>query len=301
MLLLSLIGEQPIPNLLPLWQSNEYTATRFAVTPQTAVVAEQLSAAIRQDPQLAHLEILDPLVLEAYDIQTARARLAEALVDHARQGRQMRLNLTGGTKIMSLAMLQAAFGSGLELLYVSTQTKQIIYLASDGTEKRREEINVKIDVFQYLRPHGLEVSEHQSFAPGRKAEKKNVKEGDPLEARVHVLAYGSGMFDDVKRNIFIRKHTDREPVDNELDLVVTYNGRMAVCSCKSGNLTKEDIYEIASLSRREAAGIYCGKVIVSSKKKLPVSLRDRARAMGVRLVYGKEIDNVAEHLRLSLR
>jgi len=301
MLLLSLIGEQPIPNLLPLWQSNEYTATRFAVTPQTAVVAEQLSAAIRQDPQLAHLEILDPLVLEAYDIQTARARLAEALVDHARQGRQMRLNLTGGTKIMSLAMLQAAFGSGLELLYVSTQTKQIIYLASDGTEKRREEINVKIDVFQYLRPHGLEVSEHQSFAPGRKAEKKNVKEGDPLEARVHVLAYGSGMFDDVKRNIFIRKHTGREPVDNELDLVVTYNGRMAVCSCKSGNLTKEDIYEIASLSRREAAGIYCGKVIVSSKKKLPVSLRDRARAMGVRLVYGKEIDNVAEHLRLSLR
>jgi len=301
MLLLSLIGEQPIPNLIPLWQSREYSATQFAVTPKTRPVAQQILTAIQQDPQLEHLEILEPLVLEAYDIHAARARLAEALVDHSRQGRKLRLNLTGGTKIMSLAMLQAAFGSGLELLYVSTQTNQIITLASDGTEKRRQDIRVKIDVFQYLRPHGLQVSEHQSFLPGRKAEKVNVKEGDHLEARVHLLAYRAGIFDDVKRNIFIRKLTERGPVDNELDLVVTYNGRMAVCSCKSGKLTKEDIYELSSLSRREAAGIYCGKVMVSSQETLPVSIRDRARAMGVRLVYGKEIDNVAEHLQLSVK
>lgn len=35
MMLLTLLGEQPIPNLLPLWQYPEFDCIRFAATERT--------------------------------------------------------------------------------------------------------------------------------------------------------------------------------------------------------------------------------------------------------------------------
>ena len=303
MLLLSLVGEQPIPNLLPLWQSDEYTTAQFAATPTTRGVAESLARTILADPQLQHLRVLDPLMLSAYDIQASRSCLAAALVQHQREGLAVRLNLTGGTKLMSLAAVQAAFGSGVNLLYVSTQENQLIHLASDGAELVRQSLEVQISAGQYLAAHDLEVGDDLSFRPeARRYAVPPPQEGDELEEQVFRQARQSGQFDDVRRNVFIRKQTSRGPVINELDVVVTRNGRLAVCSCKSGKtLTKETIYELASLSRREAAGIYCGKVLVTSQDTVSRALRDRARDMNVHLVYGPEIENVAEHLLLATR
>ena len=303
MLLLSLLGEQPIPNLLPLWQHNFYTTTQFAVTRTTLPVAQTLTRAIHEDDQLKQVEVLDPILLEAYDIGQARANLAAALAFHQGKGQEVCLNLTGGTKLMSIAALQAAFGSGIRLLYVSTEENQLIYLGSDGAELERQPIQVKINVKQYLTAHGLEVGDSVSFKPNRiRYATPPPKEGDELEEMAMNLARESGFFDDVRRNVFIRKQTEREPVINELDIVAAHNGRLAVCSCKSGpKITKESIYELTSLSRREAAGIYCGKVLITDQTDLPVSLRDRARAMNVRLVYGSELPNLAHHLLLAMQ
>ncbi len=299
MLLLSLIGEQPIPNLLPLWQFREYTATQLVATRTTQPVAETLRKAIQKDPQLKHLEVLDTLIVKAYDIGQARGVLATVLNDHLNQGREVRLNLTGGTKLMSLAALQAAFGSGVRLMYVSTEENCIILLGSDGVEMERLPIQVKITVEQYLAAHGLEVGDDLSFNPNRRRyASPPPKQGDELEIEVERLARQSGFFDDVRRGVFIRRITERGAVINELDVVVTRNGRLAVCSCKTGNkVTKETIYELSSLSRREAAGIYCGKLLATDLETLRPALRDRARSMGVRLVYGAELPRIAEHLR----
>ena len=73
MLLLSLVGEQPIPNLIPLWQYRQLSATQFAATDKTWLLAEQLAAAMRSDPALKAVEVLPPLKLEAYDM-ARRAR-----------------------------------------------------------------------------------------------------------------------------------------------------------------------------------------------------------------------------------
>lgn len=301
MLLLSLLGEQPIPNLLPLWQAGAaYTATQFAATKATLPLAKGLAEAIRQDPQLGRLTVLEPIELEAYSIGPARAKLAEALAAHQLAGQSVRLNLTGGTKLMSLAALQAAFGSGAPLLYVSTEDNHLIHLNSDGSEHHREPIQVRIGVAQYLAAHGLEVSDALNFGAGPVRARQTV--GDTLEKRVLLLAQKARVFDDVRRGVFVRKQTERGPVVNELDVVVTRNGRLAVCSCKTGHaVTKEAIYELASLSRREAIGVYCGKVLVSDQPTLSPAIRDRARASGVRLVYGSELAKVAEHLKLATR
>lgn len=298
MLLLSLLGEQPIPNLLPLWQDSRYTATQFAATQATLPLAVQLASFIRRDPQLGRLTVLETIRLAPYDLAQSRAVLSGRLADCQLAGQPVCLNFTGGTKLMGLAALQAAFGSGVSLLYVATEENRLITLGSDGAERASEPIRVRVDVEQYLRAHGLDVGTSPNFGRGPARPRQAV--GDPLEQRVFQAARKAGVFDDVRRQVFIRRFTERGPVLNELDIVVTRNGRLVVCSCKSGrSATREALYELASLSRREAAGIYCGKVLVSDQPDLPPALRDRARASGVRLVYGPELPNVASHLRLA--
>lgn len=56
MILLSLVGEQPIPNLIPLWQApQQYSAARFAATSETREIAKNLAKTIRNDPLLSHI------------------------------------------------------------------------------------------------------------------------------------------------------------------------------------------------------------------------------------------------------
>jgi hypothetical protein len=296
MLLLSLVGEQPTPNLIPLWQYRKFNATQFAATDKTWTVAEQLAAAMRSDPLLKAVEVLPTLKLEAYDIRQARQALSAALNQQLKDGREVVLNLTAGTKLMSLASMQAAFGTGVRLLYVSSEIGQHIWMASDGTEQERQPIEVHISAAQYLRPHGLEVAQ-PPHDPS--------KVGSPLEEQVYRKAVTSRLFDDVQRNVKITRLTGGERVENELDVVVTRNGRLAVVSCKTGsqvektqNLNKA-LYELSALSRREKAGIYCVKVLVLEQANPKKAVIERAREMGIHLVFGNELSNIAEHLRTA--
>lgn len=300
MLLLSLVGEQPIPNLLPLWQFGHYSEVQFVASATTHNVAKQLKEAIRRDKALQHLGIRKTLEVLPYHIGDARAKITAALLQHQAQGKTVQINLTGGTKLMSLAALQAAYGSGATLMYVSTEERQFIWLASDGSEQNRQPIQVQISVWQYLNAHGLEeetIAENPYAAPPP-------KEGDELEEKVFTQLKASGLFDDVRRNLRIYKQNGKKIVRNELDVVVTRNGRMAVISCKSGNVESDSgrrayhqaIYELAAISRREAAGIYCGKVLVSNQLEMPQALRDRAAESNVKLVYGSELENVVNHV-----
>ncbi|MGB9521145.1 MAG: Card1-like endonuclease domain-containing protein [Anaerolineales bacterium] len=302
-LLLSLVGEQPIPNLLPLWQYPQYAEVQFAASPTTRKVAKQLKSAIQNDSLLRHIHPLKTLELRAYEIQDTRTRLTTAIVKHQAQGKTVHINLTGGTKLMSLAALQAAFGSGASLMYISTEEKCIIWLGSDGSEQRREPIKVAINVGQYLNAHGFQIIDKAnpfSTPPP--------KEGDELEMKVERILRFANCFDDIRRNVHILKIDGKREIRNELDLVVTCNGRMAVISCKSGTAESESgkesyrraIYELSAISRREAAGIYCGKILVSSQVELPQAIRDRAAESNVRLVYGAEVENIVQHVRSAL-
>lgn len=287
MILVSLVGEQPIPNLIPLWQDRTIRAVRFAATGVTHPVADGLEQFVRTDPSLRHIEVLERIDLPAYQIGKARAALVEALAQTQSGGEAVCLNLTGGTKIMSLAALQAAYGTGVPLLYVSTEENQLIRLQSDGAESERLLLNVTVSVDQYLRAHGLEVSDNLGFHPeGPRSQVRPPMEGDWLEEQVFQMASHANLFDDVRRGVYIRKKVRDVWVTNELDVVVTRNGRMAVCSCKSGKVDKEDLYELSSLSRREAAGIYCGKLLICGQGDVDEAVKQRAGAFGIRLVYG---------------
>jgi CRISPR-associated protein (Cas_Cas02710)/Domain of unknown function (DUF1887) len=300
MILLSLVGEQPIPNLLPLWQDPVYDQVQLAYTETTAPFAEIIQAAVAGDPQLQHIKLLKSQVIKAYDSQKSRLLLNRMILTHLENGQSVCLNFTGGTKIMSMAAIQAAYATGISLLYVSTEERQIIYYGSDGAEVRRVPIQVAINVNQYLQAHGLETSDNYGFKKNwRQEAEPPPKTGDEFEKKMEALALRSGIFDDVRRNVFIRKHNRSGAVINELDVVAVRNARLVVCSCKAGNnTTKDDLYELASLSLRESAGIYCGKVLATAAEVSP-ALVERARSMGIQLVSGSQVDHIGLYLKLA--
>lgn len=295
MILLSLVGEQPIPNLLPLWQFTEFDAVQFAATETTRPQAEALRQAIARDEQLRRLTVQPLVTVEAYHLSKARQVLARAVADWQSRGETVCLNFTGGTKIMSAAALQSAYGTGAPLMYVSSEQNEVIFYQSDGVETRRVPITVAVTVSQYLEACGLEMRlPNPNAAPPP-------KEGDRLEQLVFERALAAGLFDDVQRNVSVmRRLSNGAMVKNELDVVVTRNGHLAVCSCKSGrNVTNEALYEVAALSSRENLGIYCGKLLAAAEPELPPGLYERARAARIQLVDGRQLDRIDFYLKLA--
>ena len=295
MILLSLVGEQPIPNLLPLWQFPEFTGVQFAATTTTERQAKALLEYLPRDDRLPGLTLHPTVLVEAYHLGKARHALGRAISEWHARGETVLLNFTGGTKIMSLAALQAAYGTGVGLVYVSTEEGVVIFYQSDGVETRREKLDVHVSVVQYLEANGLSVKRpNPHFVP-------SPKEGDWLEEQVRQAAVDSGLFDDVQRGVEVsRMLRDGTAVKNELDVVVTRNGKLAVCSCKTGkNISNDTIYELAALSSRENLGIYCGKVLVATSKDLPPGVEQRARASRVHFVGHAGLNNVDYYLKLA--
>lgn len=302
MILLSLLGEQPIPNLLPLWQENsQFNAVRFVVSDATLPVAETLMQMLKSDPKLSNIEISPPIYVDPYDYLPTVERLSAALSQFFYNNQSVVLNLTGGTKLMSLAAMRAATIHNTPVMYIATENSSIIYLnPGDGKELAREKIKVSISVAQYLAAHGVEVSNHQNFNRKGSIPYRPPKEGDALEERVFQLLTKTAVFDDVQRGLFVRR-IDRPQVQNELDILVTRNGRLVVCSCKSGqNFMKDWIYEISSLSSRESFGIYCGKVLVVDQIEINEAHLSRARINHVKIVFGKKIDEVNKVVKQAL-
>lgn len=299
-ILLSLIGEQAIPNLIPFWQTRRYRSATFVVSERTQPVAWQLSRAIQMDPDLQELQVLPPVTVQPYDFQAAREVLTRWITRQQHAGENVVMNITGGTKVMTMAVVQAVHDTGVLMLYVCTEENQIITYRSDGTEINREPIRVNITAAQYLAAHGLEISDNPQFDPAAGPESHPPKEGDDLEEEVFQKLCDAHCFDEVRKNVFIRKPVPGGWVKNELDIMVVRNGRMAVGSCKSSKKTVSSfdlnryLYELFSLSSRESAGIYCGKALILASDVAVHTSLDRARTMKVRVIRGEDLERIAE-------
>ncbi len=290
MIYLALVGEQPMPVLLPLWQEKGFTSVQLIASETTRPVAEFLADFICSDPAMGVRKVHPVMVVDAYDLEKASVDLNDLLAKH-RYHRAV-FNLTGGTKMMSIAAQQAAAGTHACLLYVSTEKRSLIYFSPNSKGMQTIPIQVKVTVEQYFNAHGFECSESQNFGL-RECEVPPPKEGDALEDRVYDLLCQSGLFDDVRRNVFIRRTHGSSEVTNELDVVASSGGNLVVCSCKSGKVDNQALYELASLSRREVAGIYCGRVLVSSKKTLLPGVVNRAAQDGIRVITAGELEHAA--------
>jgi hypothetical protein len=301
MLLLSFLGEQPLPALLPLWSLDWFDATCLVPTEQTEDLAKELMQFLNTDPGFSHLRLFPYFKIAPYDLARAQSTIQkqlEIIQDH--YDGALCFNLTGGTKLMSMAGMLSAFDLNVPMIYVATEKNQIISMHPGKQENAVYPLQVKISIQQYFSAHGIESSLDQSFSEPDIATDHPPKEGDQLEAFVFRQAVESGYFDDVKQGLYVRKPLgDGQFLIHELDVVVIRNGRLAVCSCKSGKYDKAYLAELEALTSREKYGIYCGKVFVSGESAFSDYRLNEFRVNDVMLVYGDGLAQAAESLLLA--
>jgi hypothetical protein len=157
--LIALVGEQPTPNLIPLFTEppeRRAECVQFMVSANQRVrdVADHLAEAIRRDPALANIRVAEPLFMDAWVLDKARADCEAAIARYTSD--ELSVNLTGGTKMMSLAAYQAAMNTHTPMLYVNTEQERIIDFDQDGAAQTPRSFRAPISIETQLRAAGHE-------------------------------------------------------------------------------------------------------------------------------------------------
>jgi hypothetical protein len=252
-MLISLIGEQPIPNLLPIrhLKAAENLVVHTSNENASLKPAQRLKKLIPPELEVSLLTV------DAYRVDKIREKLEEALSNR----NDVIFNLTGGTKPMSLAALEVARARRATCVYYQTegqrgrdqQSKLYFYrfdeagnLVFDHTEALPHGL---INLDDYLRAH-LEDYEETGFASG--------SGGDMEKA---VFAALKSEMDEIKANIKPLGVKDQV----EIDLLARRGNNVAVLEVKSGGQgsNKKALDQLTTMAAREYLGTYATRVIVT--------------------------------------
>jgi hypothetical protein len=249
-MLISLIGEQPLPILLAD-RALQPARHVLAHSEKTQRVAENLHA------MLPHTELL-PLT-DPYHLDSLRAIFETAY----RPG--MTFNLTGGTKPMAWAGYEVARSRGAQIVYLESEKKQSkLYrfrFSLTGTEQISEVLPGCISLDDYLQAHGLK--EESRLAASNSQE---VAIGRFLETQV----------DECLANIKFPAF--------EVDFLVRRGNQAAVIEAKETAKSKRfGIDQLTTITGREYLGTYTGRIWIVSK--MPgAQLQELAKAYQIEIV-----------------
>jgi len=130
--------------------------------------------------------------------------------------------------------------------------------------------------------------------------------GNWLEAYVFSLCKKSDLFDAVLLNtklslkqetiaILQKKRKNVKDEKNELDVVVSKGVRSAIIECKSGSVTQDAVYKVATL-RDHLLGSY-GLAVIACRFKPEPGILEKAKDCDVSIFYKKELKNLPQQLR----
>jgi len=253
MLLLSLVGEQPIPILL-VHRALKPERHLLFHTDRTRRVAAQLHALL---PNSQMLEIAN-----AYEL----AEIAQTFEKKAEP--DMVFNLTGGTKPMAWAGYEVAKQHRADFVYLQSEGKKSLlyrFAFQNGKIVQNKTLLPRLITLEdYLRAHGLDV----------------VSSKDPItdqeEALYHFL---NTQCDQCLNNL-------QYPAF-EIDFFVQRGNQAAVIEAKSG-LSKvmrkrQAIDQLTTITGREYLGTYTGRIWVTARTP-GEQLRELARAYQIEIV-----------------
>jgi len=391
--IIAMVGKQPMPILIPILQLVPVTV-QLIVTDEVQEVARHIRDALRLDPKTATLRAYPHEPVNPYVVHETYERCKAILCSPRFAGKQLAINITGGTTTMELGAYQAAREFGVPMFYVDTDDQVIIHLSPGGEETGREDITVQVSAEVYLAAHGATISPKPEWGTAvandaawlkpyrqmartlgeagtrseqlldairlaynkddklgcvssahdetrmlarRMAEhdmltdvhddgenlhfrvvdevlKREFLTGHWLELYVYDVCVGSGdEFDDVQMSVNIKRPVKPQTVVNEVDVIVTRRGRLAVISCKTGSemsvkrekkrekeAARMAVYELDSLLQAELMGLYAQKLLVSNRAQLPLALVSRARLSQTTCVTGHQLVDVARIVREHL-
>lgn len=236
-----LVGDQPIPNLLPV-RHIEPERVILASSSRTRQVAERLRGLLEPTTACLHCEV------DAYDITTITAQLQQFLADNCR-GDELLFNLTGGTKPMSLAALQVAREGNSPFAYFQSEynvSRLYCYRFAEDQVigESVQDVSATVTLDEYLRLH---IGDYRSE-----------ENSDPFERAVCDVLREVPQIDEVKTCI-----RPRNVGGIEIDLCFRRGTQVAFAEIKSGkDNPKKGIDQIQSITEQRLLGTYAKKFLV---------------------------------------
>lgn len=265
-LMISLIGEQPIPNLLPLRHFNP-AVSLLVYSSVTKKAANRLRKLAGDATEFLELEV------DAYDVQQIQTSLLDAIAQRSANGQDLLFNITGGTKPMSLAAFLSAQKLAAPVIYLQSEKKRsrlFRYEFQQGSALLAEDklLPSLINIKDYLGAHVDQFT----------ARKQEVDDaGHRFEQ--NVLAALKPHLDEVQRGVNLGGVVD-------IDMIVRWENQVGVIETKLGsNGMKKAIDQINTAGGRAYLGTYTQKFLVSDQDWLAFSdLKDLAIARQIKLI-----------------
>lgn len=270
-MLVCLIGEQPVPNLLPIRQ---YKPNKILLihSERTRRISKNLERMLlKQDVQL--LKIDNP-----FDIVESVGEMAYFLSTRVPAETKLTFNITGGTKAMSQAAYIIAQKLKAPILYLQSEgfeSKLYVYrfdnslagLSSptlDGLSSPTTEPLTKfLSIDDYLQVHGLSKPKYQ-------------KPKNPFEEQVSFVLQAN--FSEIRRNIKITASL-------EIDLMIRCENNYGIAELKTGaeSRKKSPIDQIVGATSREFLGTYTKRLLILDQN-LARENAELAKAYNVRTI-----------------
>jgi hypothetical protein len=146
-----LVSAQAAPNLLPALDPElKPKEAILLVTKKMAGRATALENVLRE----ASVKVSRVPLDDEHDFSALEKILLDLAA--ARDGEDIALNVTGGTKLMALAAQSVAQAAGWRVFYVDVDTDEVIWL---GKETQRKKLAAQLRLPHYLRGYGFRLEE----------------------------------------------------------------------------------------------------------------------------------------------
>lgn len=277
--LISLIGEQPMPNLLPI--------LFFKPDKNILLYSDLTESGARKLEKL--LSNSDKAKVDAYDIDSIKKQVLVKIQDSD----DFIFNITGGTKLMSLALFQVALERKIKFIYFQSEENQSVIfdynVTENGLSYNKITLSELLNNELYLKAHLFDFTV-------TKTEKSS---GADFENLICQTLKTNGF--EVLQNI--------KPVGEgnqlEIDAVLRLKGsnNVGIAEIKVGDAAgegpKKGIDQLALASQREYLGTYTKRFLITSRE-LQKPIKDLAKAHKINIIDGIETERQRNSLtRLS--
>lgn len=258
--MICLVGEQPVPNLLPIRHYRPQTAVLIH-SERTKRVSENLEQLLREECSVLMLEI------PPYNVEAATREIEQSLSEHGLRESNLIFNLTGGTKAMVLAAFQLAQEFHVPIVYLQSEGGQSdlhCYEWNSGRLAQRHPVTIResLTIDDYLKAHVGRYG-HRN--------KQDAYEQFVLHAlQKHV--------DEIMSNVSIDPNI-------EIDLVIRRGNQVGIAEVTSGRANKGKIDQLHSVSGREFLGAYTKRFLIAHQE-LETNNRQLAQAYDITVIDG---------------
>lgn len=269
--MVALIGEQPIPNLLPI-RYDKPEAVLLVRTVRTKPVSERLKKVVQTDTLVEFCDISDQC-----DPAITYRQIKNDLQRLGWLPTEIVFNVTGGTKPMAFAAYHLALDQHSEFLYLESEEKKSRlrqYKFEQGLEilTRNEIIPGIITIDEYLLAH-LPGFREDGFSQ----ENGQLTSGGLFEECLYNTL--NGKVDEIKAGI----RPDGVKEQLEIDLVIRCGNQVGIIEAKTGGMDKKGIDQLTNVGGREYLGTYTVKFWVTGRQ-VRRELKTLAMARGITVI-----------------